>query len=82
MDIQKTKEYLKKLSPSRKLILGFLAAIIIGTLLLMMPFSLNEGKELSFLSSMFTIVSAICVTPTEHQHECGSVIPPIHPKQW
>ncbi|STO31261.1 Ktr system potassium uptake protein B [Fusobacterium necrogenes] len=56
------KEYIKKLSPSRKLILGFLVAILIGTFLLMMPFSLNEGEKLSFLSSLFTIVSAICVT--------------------
>lgn len=55
-------EYLKKLSPSRKLILGFLLAIILGTLLLMMPFSLRKGEELNFLESMFTIVSAICVT--------------------
>ena len=62
MEVDIIKEYLKKLSPSRKLILGFLLAIIVGTFLLMMPFSLNEGKELSFLSSLFTIVSAICVT--------------------
>ena len=55
-------EYFNKLSPSRKLIIGFLLAIIIGTLLLMMPFSLNEGESLDFLESMFTIVSAICVT--------------------
>ena len=52
----------KKLSPSRKLILGFLMAILIGTFLLMMPFSLKGGKHLSFLASLFTIVSAICVT--------------------
>lgn len=55
-------EYFNKLSPSRKLIIGFLLAIIVGTLLLMMPFSLNEGESLDFLESMFTIVSAICVT--------------------
>lgn len=62
MDIQVIKEYAKKLSPSRKLILGFLIAILIGTVLLMMPFSLQEGKSLSFLASLFTIVSATCVT--------------------
>ena len=28
----------------------------------MMPFSLKEGEKLSFLSSLFTIVSAVCVT--------------------
>ncbi len=55
-------DYLKKLSPSRKLILGFLFAILLGTFILMMPFSLQEGEELNFLSSLFTIVSAVCVT--------------------
>lgn len=62
MSVDIIKEYLKKLSPSRKLILGFLLAILIGTFLLMMPFSLKEGEKLSFLSSLFTIVSAVCVT--------------------
>lgn len=62
METQSKYEYFKRLSPSRKLILGFLLAILIGTFLLMMPFSLNEGYRLSFISSLFTIVSAICVT--------------------
>lgn len=62
MSVDIIKEYLKKLSPSRKLILGFLLAILVGTFLLMMPFSLKEGEKLSFLSSLFTIVSAVCVT--------------------
>ena len=55
-------DYFKKLSPSRKLILGFLFAIFLGTFILMMPFSLREGEKLNFLSSLFTIVSAVCVT--------------------
>ena len=55
-------DYFKKLSPSRKLILGFLFAILLGTFILMMPFSLKKGEKLSFLSSLFTIVSAVCVT--------------------
>ena len=55
-------DYFKKLSPSRKLILGFLLAILLGTFILMMPFSLKEGENLNFLSSLFTIVSAVCVT--------------------
>lgn len=62
MEIKINKEYFKKLSPSRKLILGFLLAIVFGTILLMMPFSLKDGEHISFLTSLFTIVSAICVT--------------------
>lgn len=45
------KELLKpmsKLSFSRKLILGFLIAIIVGSILLYMPFSLQDGQKISF----------------------------------
>ncbi|MGF6906596.1 TrkH family potassium uptake protein [Fusobacterium sp. PH5-44] len=52
----------KHLTISRKIIIGFLFAIIIGTLLLQMPFALVEGEKLLFLDSLFTIVSGICVT--------------------
>ena len=50
------------LSPYRKLIVGFLIAIFIGTILLKLPFSLKENQNISMLDSLFTIVSAICVT--------------------
>jgi len=50
------------LSPYRKLIFGFLIAIFIGVILLKMPFSLRENQDISVLDSLFTIVSAICVT--------------------
>mgnify|MGYP003218492499 CR=1 FL=1 len=50
------------LSPYRKLIFGFLVAIFIGVILLKMPFSLRENKNITVLDSLFTIVSAICVT--------------------
>lgn len=52
----------RELSPSRKLILGFLFAIALGTLLLKFPFSLEKNQKLTVLDSFFTIVSAICVT--------------------
>lgn len=58
-------KYLKdweELSASRKLILGFLLAIIVGTVLLKLPFSLKEGKSVTVIESLFTVVSAICVT--------------------
>lgn len=62
MEKESILEWLKKLSPSRKLILGFFLAIVVGTALLMMPFSLKEGQKIDLVSSMFTIVSATCVT--------------------
>lgn len=52
----------EQISPSRKLILGFLSVIAVGVFLLMLPFSLKEGKSLNFLEALFTVVSAVCVT--------------------
>lgn len=54
--------FLKKLSLSRKLILGFMGAILIGTFFLMMPFSSAGDENISFLTALFTITSAVCVT--------------------
>ena len=54
--------FFKKLSLSRKLILGFMGAILIGTFLLMMPFSSSGEENISFLTALFTITSAVCVT--------------------
>lgn len=50
------------LSPYRKLVFGFLVAIFVGVILLKLPFSLKENQNITVLDSLFTIVSAICVT--------------------
>lgn len=42
--------------------LGFCLIIFIGTVLLSLPVSLKEGKEISVLTSFFTATSATCVT--------------------
>ena len=47
---------------SRTICLGFLAAIAIGTGLLMMPFAITEGHWGNFLVALFTATSAVCVT--------------------
>lgn len=54
--------FIKKLSLSRKMILGFMGAIFLGTLLLMLPSSSANEKSLTFLTAFFTITSAVCVT--------------------
>ena len=51
-----------KLNPSRILAIGFLSLILIGTFLLMLPISTNEGHELSFIDALFEATSAVCVT--------------------
>lgn len=59
---KKCFEIINKMSFSQKLILFFFITVLIGAILLKMPFSLKENQNISFLTSLFTITSAICVT--------------------
>ncbi len=47
---------------ARTICLGFLGAIIIGTILLMLPFATTTGEWNNFLVAWFTSTSAVCVT--------------------
>ncbi|MEB3224955.1 MAG: TrkH family potassium uptake protein [Synechococcus sp.] len=47
---------------ARTICLGFLGAIIFGTLLLMLPFATASGDWNSPLTALFTATSAVCVT--------------------
>lgn len=42
--------------------LSFLGIILVGTILLMLPFATREGQSTSLLDAVFTAVSATCVT--------------------
>lgn len=44
------------------IILGFLSLIILGSLLLMLPFATSDGKGAVFSDALFTATSAVCVT--------------------
>ncbi len=52
----------RRISTSRLSALTFLGLILLGTVLLMMPFSTRSGKGCDFLSALFTATSATCVT--------------------
>lgn len=52
----------RALNPPKVLVLGFALIIAIGTFLLTMPFSTEDGKGLTFLDALFTATSATCVT--------------------
>ena len=54
--------FFKKLSLSRKLIVGFMGTILLGTILLMFPAASTDGESIGFLTALFTITSAVCVT--------------------
>ena len=52
----------RKLSSSQIILFGFAGVILIGTLLLMLPFAANSGESASFWDALFTSTSAVCVT--------------------
>ena len=52
----------KRLSSSQIIILGFAALILLGSLLLMLPISTQDGKGAGFMDALFTATSAVCVT--------------------
>ncbi len=47
---------------ARTVCLGFVALIVIGTILLMMPFATGDGSWNSLMVALFTATSAVCVT--------------------
>lgn len=52
----------KILTPARIIALGFASLIIIGSLLLMLPFCIKDGVKLSYIDALYTSTSAVCVT--------------------
>lgn len=52
----------KKISSIRVIALGYMIMILIGTLLLMLPISSQNGQSAPFNEALFTATSASCVT--------------------
>ena len=50
------------ITPERLIPLSFLAAIMLGTILLMLPFSTAEGETTGILTALFTATTSVCVT--------------------
>lgn len=50
----------KRLSPPQLLVLSFLTAILVGSVLLMLPWS--SAHSVNYLTALFTSTSAVCVT--------------------
>ncbi len=54
--------YKRKLSSSQIILFGFAGVILVGTLLLMLPFAARNGQSTAFGDALFTATSAVCVT--------------------
>lgn len=51
-----------RLSPSIKILLGFMSVILLGAFLISMPISNNSGEWLNFVDAFFTSTTSVCVT--------------------
>lgn len=52
----------RKLSSSRIILFGFAGVILVGSLLLMLPFATKSGESAPVWDALFTSTSAVCVT--------------------
>lgn len=58
--MKKTKKH--NSSPAMIIAKGFLNAVILGTILLLLPISRADGVQVSLLDTIFTATSSVCVT--------------------
>lgn len=58
----KSKKRKLSLSTTQIIALGFLSAIVVGALLLMLPISSADGTATPFIDSLFTSTTSVCVT--------------------
>lgn len=56
------RKRLRQSKPGQIIVLSFLALIVVGTILLSMPFATASGKSIGVLDALFTATSAVCVT--------------------
>ena len=52
----------RKFSQTRLIAMGYISIIIIGTILLMLPFASRSGESAGLVPALFTAVSSSCVT--------------------
>ncbi|HGS8726173.1 TPA: TrkH family potassium uptake protein [Enterococcus faecalis] len=80
---KKMKHQIKRrlyISPVQTIVLGFFLLIVVGTILLMMPFSAQVGQKTQWIDAFFVATSAVCVTglsplnTAEHWSPIGQVI--------
>lgn len=55
-------DFIKRQPPVRIIAVGFALVILLGSVLLSLPFSVREGVELRYVDALYTSTSAVCVT--------------------
>lgn len=54
--------FIKNMTPTKTILLGYVVIIFFGTFLLMLPVATRSGYSTGFLDSLFTATSSTCVT--------------------
>ncbi len=62
MPLSEQKRRPTPINPAKVIIIGFAGAILIGTLLLLLPFATEPEFQTGFTTALFTATSAVCVT--------------------
>lgn len=60
--MKRFKQIFNHQPPARLIVLGFASTILLGTLLLLMPFSIRPGITVQPVDALFSATSAVCVT--------------------
>ncbi|MGN0384535.1 MAG: TrkH family potassium uptake protein [Lachnospiraceae bacterium] len=60
--IKRQKQKHKHITSFQIIILGFLSLILLGSILLMLPWAAQSGRSTAFSDALFTATSAVCVT--------------------
>ena len=55
-------KFIKRQPPGRIIALGFALTILVGSLLLMLPCSIQDGVTVRYIDALYTSTSAVCVT--------------------
>jgi potassium uptake TrkH family protein len=56
------KNYVIRLTPTQFIVLGYFVAVVLLTVLLMLPLSLKPGVQLTLIDALFTATSGVSVT--------------------
>lgn len=56
------RDWFGRRHPAQLIVIAFAGAILVGTVLLLLPFATEEGGRASFVTALFTSTSAVCVT--------------------
>lgn len=60
--IKKREKRASALSPAQIVVVGFAVTILVGAMLLNLPFASKSGESVGFINALFTATSATCVT--------------------